>query len=166
MQGPRFAQEFVARMDELRLMPLYELLEELLHCSTWAHRKTGRLLFSFFDGGDRVPAKNNSSVPRTVSSLLGRDALQQNIPMRRNGRHTIFSIHKSKGLEFHTRDSSLFCDWKTGERNIQPTGSVAHRPRSAVQCHRPCTLSTTRPQWRNPVYTARLPQRASAVVGG
>ena len=127
-----------------------------------AHRKTGRLSVLFLRCGDRVPAKQLFR-PRRFHPLLGRDALQQNHSQRRNGRHTHLLHPQVQGTGVPYRAHPLL-RLETGERNIQPTG-VVHRPRSAVQCHRPCTcqLLVHNGGIRLP---ARLPQRASAVVGG
>ena len=127
-----------------------------------AHRKAGRLSVLFLRCGDRVPAKQLFR-PRRFHPLLGRDALQQNHSQRRNGRHTHLLHPQVQGTGVSYRAHPLL-RLETGERNIQPTG-VVHRPRSAVQCHRPCTrqLLVHNGGVRLP---ARLPQRASAVVGG
>mgnify|MGYP000075524377 FL=1 len=155
--------EFVARMDELRLMPLYELLEELFTLFDMGRiGKQDAYLFSFFDAVTEYLQKQLFR-PRRFHPLLGRDALQQNHSQRRNGRHTHLLHPQVQGTGVPYRAHPLL-RLETGERNIQPTG-VVHRPRSAVQCHRPCTrqLLVHNGGVRLP---AGLPQRAVAVVGG
>ena len=114
----------------LRLMPLYELLEELFTLFDMGRIGKQDAYLFFLRCGDRVPTKQLFR-PRRFHPLLGRDALQQNHFSGEMDGIRIFSIHKSKGTGVPYRAHPLL-RLETGERNIQPTG-VVHCPRSAVQ---------------------------------
>ena len=104
--------EFVARMDELRLMPLYELLEELFTLFDMGRiGKQDAYLVLFLRCGDRVPAKTTHPTS-TVSSATGtRRFATKPFPAEKWTAYASSPIHKSKGLEFHTV-LIPFCDWK------------------------------------------------------
>mgnify|MGYP000416648843 FL=1 len=103
--------EFVARMDELRLMPLYELLEELFTLFDMGRiRKQDAYLFSFFDAVTEY-LQNNSSDLDSFIRYWDETLCNKTIPSGEMDGIRIFSIHKSKGLEFHTV-LIPFCDWK------------------------------------------------------
>lgn len=103
--------EFVARMDELRLMPLYELLEELFTLFDMGRiGKQDAYLFSFFDAVTEY-LQNNSSDLDGFIRYWDETLCNKTIPSGEMDGIRIFSIHKSKGLEFHTV-LIPFCDWK------------------------------------------------------
>ena len=124
--------------------------------------KQDAYLFSFFDAVTEY-LQNNSSDLDGFIRYWDETLCNKTIPSGEMDGIRIFSIHKSKGLEFHTV-LIPFCDWKLENETYNQTG-VVHRPRSAVQCHRPCTrqLLVHNGGVRLP---AGLPQRAVAVVGG
>lgn len=104
-------EAFCAHTAELRLMPLYELLEELysiLHLNLVA--KQDAYLFSFFDAVTQYLQDNPSDIGHFIRHW--EDTLcAQTIPSGEVDGIRILSIHKSKGLEFHTV-LIPFCDWK------------------------------------------------------
>lgn len=104
-------ERFAGRMDTLRLMPLYELLEELFDIF-----RLGRIenqdayLFAFFDAVLHYLQDH----PSDLDSFIGfweKTLCRKTIPGGEIEGVRIFSIHKSKGLEFHTV-LIPFCDWK------------------------------------------------------
>ena len=102
---------FVSRMDELRLMPLYELLEELFTLFDMGSiEKQDAYLFSFFDAVTEY-LQNNSSDLDAFIRYWDETLCSKTIPSGEMDGIRIFSIHKSKGLEFHTV-LIPFCDWK------------------------------------------------------
>lgn len=104
-------QAFTSRMETLRLMPLYELLEELFSLFEMNKiEKQDAYLFSFFDAVTEYLQSNSSQLDHFISyweeTLSGKT-----IPSGEMEGIRILSIHKSKGLEFHTV-LIPFCDWK------------------------------------------------------
>ncbi len=69
-------------LETLRLMPLYELLEELFSIFGMSRiEKQDAYLFSFFDAVTEY-LQSNSSELASFHPLLGRKTLQQNHPQR------------------------------------------------------------------------------------
>lgn len=103
--------EFTAHIAKLRLMPLYELLEELFRI--FSLNRIGEqdaYLFAFFDAvTDYLQA--HSSDADTFIRFWDDTLSAKTIPSGEVEGIRIFSIHKSKGLEFHTV-LLPFCDWK------------------------------------------------------
>ena len=102
---------FLERKDELKLMPLYELLEELFSIFEMKNIKAqDAYLFAFFDAVTDYLQSNSSELDSFIrywdETLCGKT-----IPSGEVEGIRIFSIHKSKGLEFHTV-LLPFCDWK------------------------------------------------------
>ncbi|MDR0938904.1 MAG: UvrD-helicase domain-containing protein [Mediterranea sp.] len=110
--GGQLPPEFLRRREELRLMPLYELLEELYVIFS-IDRVDGQdaYLFAFFDAVTDYLSNHPSDIDSFVrhwdetlsSKTIPGGEVADGI--------RIFSIHKSKGLEFHTV-LIPFCDWK------------------------------------------------------
>ena len=103
-------QKFIQEMDILRELPLYELLEKLfLYFELDKIKNQDAYLFSFFD--------KLINYLQTESSLID-DFIKywddkmsgETIPSGEIEGIRILSIHKSKGLEFHTV-LIPFCDW-------------------------------------------------------
>ena len=99
------------QQDELRLLPLYELLETLYGLLDLAAiEKQEAYLFSFFDAVTEYLQNHSSDLDSFLrhwdEKLCGKTIASGEIEGIR-----IFSIHKSKGLEFHTV-LIPFCDWK------------------------------------------------------
>ena len=102
---------FTECLPELRALPLYELLEELyslLELKTL--EKQEAYLFSFFDAVTEYLTRNASDIDAFLrhwdETLSGKTIPGGDVEGIR-----IYSIHKSKGLEFHTV-LIPFCDWK------------------------------------------------------
>lgn len=113
MSSPEEAlpQDFVSRTEELRLMPLYELLEELfclLHLDKI--EKQDGYLFFFFDAVTEYLQSNSSEIDAFIR-YWDETLCSKTIPSGEMNGIRIYSIHKSKGLEFHTV-LIPFCDWK------------------------------------------------------
>lgn len=111
-EGDKLLPEgFVARQETLRLMPLYELLEELF--SLFRLKEVGlqdAYLFAFFDAVAEY-LQNNSSDLDAFIRYWDETLCSKTIPGGETEGIRILSIHKSKGLEFHTV-LIPFCDWK------------------------------------------------------
>lgn len=102
---------FTDRLHELRLMPLYELLEELFSLFGLSRmQQQDAYLFAFFDAVTDYLQTNSSDIDAFLhfwdETLCGKT-----IPSGELNGIRILSIHKSKGLEFHTV-LIPFCDWK------------------------------------------------------
>lgn len=102
---------FLERAKELRLMPLYELLEELFSIFELSRiQNQDAYLFAFFDTVTDYLQSNSSELDSFIRHWD--DTLcNKTIPSGEVEGIRIFSIHKSKGLEFHTV-LLPFCDWK------------------------------------------------------
>ena len=104
-------QEFVDEADNLRLMPLFELLEKLFGIFQLSRiEKQDAYLFSFFDAVNEY-LQNNSSELTAFLTYWEEKLCYKTIPSGEIEGIRILSIHKSKGLEFHTV-LLPFCDWK------------------------------------------------------
>ena len=102
---------FVNRIEPLRLMPLYELLEELFSLFEMNRiKEQDAYLFSFFDAVTEY-LQNNSSDLDVFIRYWDETLCNKTIPSGEMDGIRILSIHKSKGLEFHTV-LIPFCDWK------------------------------------------------------
>lgn len=104
-------EAFVTGMETLRLMPLYELLEELFSLFEMKRiEEQDAYLFSFFDAVTEY-LQNNSSDLDTFIRYWNETLCNKTIPSGEMDGIRILSIHKSKGLEFHTV-LIPYCDWK------------------------------------------------------
>lgn len=103
----RFAQD----KNKLRLMPLYELLEELFTIFGLERiENQDAYLFAFFDAVLDYLQKHSSDLGSFIK-YWEKNLCKKTIPGGEIEGIRIFSIHKSKGLEFHTV-LVPFCDWK------------------------------------------------------
>ncbi len=103
--------EFISRRNELPLMPLYELIEELFRIFEMEKiENQDAYLFSFYDAVVEY-LQNNSSDPDSFIAYWDERMCSKTIPSGEIEGIRIMSIHKSKGLEFHTV-LLPFCDWK------------------------------------------------------
>ncbi|KAA6347384.1 ATP-dependent helicase/nuclease subunit A [termite gut metagenome] len=102
---------FVTQTDVLRFMPLHELLQELFRIFDM-HRIENQdaYLFAFFDAVIEY-LQSNSSDPDKFIRYWDEELCGKTIPAGEIEGIRILSIHKSKGLEFHTV-LLPFCDWK------------------------------------------------------
>lgn len=102
---------FLERAKELRLMPLYELLEELFSIFELSRiQNQDAYLFAFFDTVTDYLQSNSSELDSFIRHW-DETLCNKTIPSGEVEGIRIFSIHKSKGLEFHTV-LLPFCDWK------------------------------------------------------
>ena len=102
---------FVNKLDELQLMPLYELLEKLFNIFQLSLLKEqDAYLFAFYDHVNDYLQKNSSELTSFIN-YWDEKLCWKPIPSGEINGIRILSIHKSKGLEFHTVFLP-FCDWK------------------------------------------------------
>lgn len=105
----KLPEAFLERQDELRSMPLYEALEEIsILFGLEQMEGQAAYLFAFFDAvSDYLKGDN----PNDGFLAYWEESLRQKTIHNENPAGIrIFSIHKSKGLEFHTI-LIPFCDW-------------------------------------------------------
>lgn len=104
-------EEFLNGLSRLCLMPLYELLEELFRIFEMSQvTQQDAYLFAFFDAVTDY-LQNNSSELSAFIEFWDEKLCSKTIPSGELEGIRIYSIHKSKGLEFHTV-LIPFCDWK------------------------------------------------------
>lgn len=102
---------FVDHTESLRLMPLYELTERLFGLFKMENiENQDAYLFAFFDALTEY-LQNNPSDLDTFIRYWEEKLCGKTIPSGEVDGIRIYSIHKSKGLEFHTV-LLPFCDWK------------------------------------------------------
>ena len=102
---------FIEELDTLRLMPLLELLEKLTRIFQLSLiEKQDAYLLSFYDHVNDYLQKHSSELTAFVKHWEEKLCFKT-IPSGNIEGIRILSIHKSKGLEFHTVFLP-FCDWK------------------------------------------------------
>lgn len=104
-------EAFVNRIEPLRLMPLYELLEELFSLFEMNRIKEQMRISFLFSDAVTEYLQNNSSDLDVFIRYWDETLCNKTIPSGEMDGIRILSIHKSKGLEFHTV-LIPFCDWK------------------------------------------------------
>ena len=111
--------EFIGNISSLQLMPLYELLEELFVLFQMERiEQQDAYVFAFLDAVLDYLQNNSSNIDRFID-FWDEKLCKKTIPGGEIEGIRIFSIHKSKGLEFHTV-LIPFCDWKLeNEKNDQ-----------------------------------------------
>ncbi len=103
--------EFRLLMPELNLMPLYELLEKLFVVFSMDKiNDQDAYLCAFYDSITEYMKKNSSELTAFIS-YWDNTLCSKTIPSGEISGIRILSIHKSKGLEYHTV-LLPFCDWK------------------------------------------------------
>ena len=101
---------FVENTESLRLMPLFELLEKLSSIFQLERIESQEAyLFAFYDAVNEYLQKNSSELTAFVNHWEEKLSWKT-IPAGEIDGIRILSIHKSKGLEFHTVFLP-FCDW-------------------------------------------------------
>ena len=101
---------FMLQIDELRLMPLYELLEKLFVLFNLQDIKDqDAYLCAFYDAVSEY-LQNKSSELTAFLTHWDEKLHAKTIPSGEISGVRILSIHKSKGLEYHTV-LIPFCDW-------------------------------------------------------
>ena len=102
---------FHERYTELRMMPLYELLEELYKILNLSQiSQQDAYLYSFYDAVIEYLQRNSSEIEQFIR-YWEEKLSSKTIPGGSVEGIRILSIHKSKGLEYHTV-LIPFCDWK------------------------------------------------------
>ncbi len=103
--------EFIKQMEDLRLMPLYELLEKIFILFRMDKiEKQDAYLCAFYDAVTEYMQSNSSELTAFIS-YWDETMHGKTIPSGEIDGIRILSIHKSKGLEYHTV-LIPFCDWK------------------------------------------------------
>ncbi len=103
-------EEFMNESEDLRLMPLFELLEKLFSIFRLSElQEQDAYLFAFFDTVMEYLQEKSSDLD-TFLHQWDDKLRSKTIPSGELDGIRIFSIHKSKGLEFHTV-LIPFCDW-------------------------------------------------------
>ena len=103
--------EFRLLQQDLSLMPLYELLEKLFVIFSMDRiNEQDAYLCAFYDSVTEY-MNNNSSELTAFISYWEETLCAKTIPSGEISGIRILSIHKSKGLEYHTV-LLPFCDWK------------------------------------------------------
>ena len=103
--------EFRLMLPEMSLMPLYELLEKLFVIFRMDMiEEQDAYLCAFYDAVIEY-MQNNSSELTSFLSYWNETLYAKTIPSGEISGIRILSIHKSKGLEYHTV-LLPFCDWK------------------------------------------------------
>lgn len=112
--------EFISRQESLRLMPLYELMEKLFGLFRMSHiGQQDAYLCAFFDAVIEY-LQNNSSELSAFITFWEDTLYKKTIPSGEVEGIRIISVHKSKGLEYHTV-LLPFCDW-----NMEKERSLTH----------------------------------------
>ncbi|MGL5979483.1 MAG: UvrD-helicase domain-containing protein [Phocaeicola sp.] len=102
---------FIEKQEELRLMPLYEVLEKMVHLFEMDHiEQQDAYLCAFFDAVLEYQQKHSSEFMAFITAWEEK-LCSKTIPSGEVEGVRILSIHKSKGLEYHTV-LLPFCDWK------------------------------------------------------
>lgn len=103
--------EFILQQKELRLMPLYELLEKLfLLFDLKQINEQDAYICAFYDAVTEYMQDNSSELTAFIT-YWDEKMHEKTIPSGEIDGIRILSIHKSKGLEYHTV-LLPFCDWK------------------------------------------------------
>lgn len=109
--GSALPQEFMERKMELQMFSIYEALEEIYRIFELEKlQDQDSYLFAFFDAVVEY-IQNNSSEVEGFLAYWDETLYKKTIPGGDVKGIRIMSIHKSKGLEFHTL-LVPFCDWK------------------------------------------------------
>lgn len=104
-------RDFTEQVETLRLMPLYELMEKLFGLFQMSRiGQQDAYLCAFFDAVTEYMQSNSSELSAFIT-YWEEKLCSKTIPSGEVEGIRILSIHKSKGLEFHTV-LLPFCDWK------------------------------------------------------
>ncbi|MGL4853091.1 MAG: UvrD-helicase domain-containing protein [Phocaeicola sp.] len=102
---------FLEQQEELCLMPLYEVLERMFHLFEMARiEQQDAYLCAFFDAVLEYQQRHSSELTAFIKAWEEK-LCAKTIPSGEVEGIRILSIHKSKGLEYHTV-LLPFCDWK------------------------------------------------------
>ncbi|MCH5176671.1 MAG: UvrD-helicase domain-containing protein [Prevotellaceae bacterium] len=112
----RLPQPFVTQMNRLTMLPLYELAERLFDMfSLKRFDGEAAYLFTFFD---KLTEWTDTTANTLTAFLTYWDETlhTKTIPNAESEGVQVMTIHKSKGLEFHTVIVP-FCEWRLDGRN-------------------------------------------------
>jgi ATP-dependent helicase/nuclease subunit A len=102
---------FMLQLEELKLMPLYELMEKLFILFSMERiEHQDAYLCAFYDAVTEYQQKHSSELTAFLT-YWDEKLHEKTIPSGEIEGIRILSIHKSKGLEYHTV-LIPFCDWK------------------------------------------------------
>ncbi len=104
-------KSFIQNIERLKLLPLYELIEKLFEVFELKRiQNQDAYLFAFFDSVLEYLQTHSSDIDSFVS-FWDEKLCSKTIPSGEIDGIRLLSIHKSKGLEFHSVIIP-FCDWK------------------------------------------------------
>ena len=102
---------FIQNIESLRKKPLYELLEQLIvQLEVFKIEGEEAYIYSFLDYASRFLKENSADIEEFLS-YWDEELSEKAIPAGESDGVRILSIHKSKGLEFHTVIIP-FCTWE------------------------------------------------------
>ena len=111
-------EEFTSQIENLRKKPVYELLEQLIVTLELSKIEDEEAyIYSFLDNAAKFLKENPADIEEFIAHW-DEELYEKSIPAGESNGVRILSIHKSKGLEFHTVIIP-FCTWElTGSRRI------------------------------------------------
>lgn len=108
-------KEFIDSIEKLALLPLYEMVEEIYRIMRLERIANQESYFCFFlDKINEFLVKKSSDI-RLFIKHWDEYLHSVSIPSGEASGIRVMTIHKSKGLEFHTLFIP-FCDWKLGPK--------------------------------------------------
>ena len=103
-------EAFRTSLEHLQGLPVYELIEQLLQLLDVSKSKDDEaFIYAFLDHATQY-LRNRSSDLNSFLGAWDESIGEKSIPAENNDSVRIMTIHKSKGLEFHTVIIP-FCDW-------------------------------------------------------
>lgn len=107
--------EFIKKIDYFQSLPIYELIEQLLQLFGMSEEKDEEAyIYAFLDNATQYLTSRTSDLNGFLEAW-DNEICQKSIPAEDVNSIRLMTIHKSKGLEFHTVILPL-CDWKlTGD---------------------------------------------------
>ena len=103
-------EAFRTSLSHLQGLPVYELIEQLLQLLGISESKDDEaFIYAFLDHATQY-LRNRSSDLNSFLDAWNESIGEKSIPAENNNSVRIMTIHKSKGLEFHTVIIP-FCDW-------------------------------------------------------
>jgi len=108
--------ELIDSIEKLALLPLYEMVEEIYRIMRLDRIKNQESYFCFFLDRVNEFLTRRSSDLRLFLKYWDESLHNKSIPSGEASGIRIMTIHKSKGLEFHTVFIP-FCDWELGPKS-------------------------------------------------
>ena len=123
---------FLEQYEKLRLIPLFELLEKLFALFELSKiEEQDAYLFAFYDAVNEYLQKNSSELTAFLKYWEEKLCFKS-IPSGEIEGIRILSIHKSKGLEFHTVSETSFSIEESGSPSIASIRACARGWRSVL----------------------------------